>query len=327
MAPLPGGNTVRSEEDVMTMYRTVIAGFEGHALSSDGLALARLLARVTGARLLVARIVTRVSAADGPWVSRERIVRDRAAAEQVLERLRREIAPEQDVEPHVHASTSVPRGLHELADAEHADLIVLGSSHRGRVGRVLTGSIAGRLIEGAPCAVAVAPRGFSERAAALDRIGVAFDGSPESKVALRHAAALAGAAGARLRLIAAVEPLVFPAFVNVPAGDTYVEMIRAHRELLERAVEDAAATLPAGLQPERRVVEGAAVEAICEAVGEDVDLLAVGSRAWGPVRRVLLGSVSARLLRAAPCPVLVTPKGVEAPAAAAAEPAGYAANE
>ena len=163
--------------------RTVIAGYEGHELSSDGLALARLLARVVGARLLLARVVSRIIAADGPWVSREGFVRAHDEAERMLEQLRQEIAPEQEVEARVQVSTSVPRGLHELAEAEHADLIVLGSSHHRTVGRVLMGSIAGRLIEGAPCAVAVAPRGFAARVSTLDRIGVAFDGSPESKIA------------------------------------------------------------------------------------------------------------------------------------------------
>jgi nucleotide-binding universal stress UspA family protein len=304
----------------MTARRTVIAGYEGHELSSDGLALARQLAGVMGARLLLARVVSRIIAADGPWVSREGFVRAQDEAEQMLEQLRQEIAPEQEVEARVQVSTSVPHGLHELAEAEHADLIALGSSHRGTVGRVLMGSIAGRLIEGAPCAVAVAPRGFAGRVTTLDRIGVAYDGSPESKVALRYAAELAEATGATLRLVAAVEPLIFPAFVNVPAGDTYAEIVHARREMMERAVDEAVATLPPGVQAATRVVEGEPVEAIVKAVEYGVDLLAVGSRAYGPVRRVLLGSASTRLLRVAPCPVLVTPRGLEQePGAAGSE--------
>ena len=279
----------------MTKGRTVIAGYEKHALSSDGLALARLLADVMGARLLPARIVTR----------------------------RQDIGTEHEVDVRVHVSTSVPRGLHELAEAERADLIVLGSSHHGTVGRVLAGSIAGRLIEGASCAVAVAPRGFAARVTTLDRIGVAFDGSPESKVALHHAAELAVASGARLRLIAVVDPLVYPAFVNFPAGDTYVQVIRARREMMEQAVDEAVAGLPPGVQAATRVVEGEPVEAICKAVEFGVDLLAVGSRGWGPVRRVLLGSASTRLLRVAPCPVLVTPRGLaEEPADVGSERVG-----
>ena len=104
---------------------------------------------------------------------------------------------------------------------------------------------------------------------------------------------------------------MFPAFVTVPAGDTYAEIIRARREMMERAVDEAVATLPPGVQAATRVVEGEPVEAIRKAVEYGVDLLVVGSRGWGPVRRVLLGSASTRLLRVAPCPVLVTPRGLE----------------
>jgi nucleotide-binding universal stress UspA family protein len=57
------------------------------------------------------------------------------------------------------------------------------------------------------------------------------------------------------------------------------------------------------------------------------DLFVVGSRGYGPHRRVLLGSVSGRLVRNAACPVLVVPRGIEAPlealfpAASEAQPA------
>ncbi len=275
------------------MYRTVIAAHAGDGPSMDGLALARLVAGVSGARLLIAHVA-------GPR---------QAAAERLLEGLGRESAPELQVETRLVECTSVPRALHDLAEAERADLIVLGSSRHGRAGRVLTGSVAQRLIQGAPCAVAVAPRGFSAlNLTYLHRLAVGFDGSPESEVALRQAAAVAGAAGARLRLLAAVEPVVIPAFVNVPAGDAYAQLIRARRELLERQVEAAAASLPPDVPVETRVVEGTAVDAICKEARYGVDLLVVGSRGWGPVRRVLLGSVSSRLLHVAPCPVLVVPR-------------------
>jgi nucleotide-binding universal stress UspA family protein len=52
-------------------------------------------------------------------------------------------------------------------------------------------------------------------------------------------------------------------------------------------------------------------------LSERVDLLVLGSRAWGPVRRIVLGSVSAGLTREAHCPVLVLPRGDGAPASPA----------
>ena len=308
------------------VWHKLIAGYERHERAADGLALAQLLAHATGAQLLLAHVVPRALAADGPWLTRARDARERADAERLLERLRSELATELQVEVRVHPSASVPRGLHDLARDEGADLIVLGSSRHGVIGRVLAGSVAERLIQGAPCAVAVAPRGFAGSRGRLRDVAVAFDGSPQSRIALRAGAALAEAAGARVRLIAAVEPVVFPAFVNVPSGDAYAALVRARRDFLAREAEAAAASLP-GVEAEVRVVDGAVVEAICRELEDGGDLVVVGSRGWGPVRRVLLGSVSARLLHLSPCPVLVVPRGVDAgrpgaePGAGAREPA------
>src|SRR2546422_970988 len=86
------------------------------------------------------------------------------------------------------------------------DAFVLGSTHRGSLGRVFIGSVGQQLLEDAPCAVAVAPRGFEKAAdRQLSSLGVGFDGSPEANVALRHAEALAGTLDASLRAIAAVK--------------------------------------------------------------------------------------------------------------------------
>ena len=50
----------------------------------------------------------------------------------------------------------------------------------------------------------------------------------------------------------------------------------------------------------------------------DLDLLVVGARAYGPVRRLLLGSTSSRLVRTASCPLLVAPRGAHVTADAPA---------
>ena len=79
------------------------------------------------------------------------------------------------------------------------------------------------------------------------------------------------------------------------------------------------AGLPHDVPIETRLMDGTAVEAICKEAKYGVDLLVVGSRGWGPVRRVLLGSVSSRLLHVAPCPVLVVPRGPGVDEATAAQ--------
>jgi hypothetical protein len=63
-------------------------------------------------------------------------------------------------------------------------LIVLGSSHRSALGRVLAGTTAERLLHGAPSPVAVAPHGFRMRAdGAIKTIAVGHDGSDEAEAA------------------------------------------------------------------------------------------------------------------------------------------------
>ena len=91
-----------------------------------------------------------------------------------------------------------PTGSRTWLTEEGADAIVLGSTHRGPLGRVLVGSVAERLLTGAPCGIVVAPRGYGEGdPAGLPRvIAVGFDGSPESRRALAQASELAQACGA-----------------------------------------------------------------------------------------------------------------------------------
>jgi nucleotide-binding universal stress UspA family protein len=82
----------------------------------------------------------------------------------------------------------------------------------------------------------------------------------------------------------------------------------------ELATARAVASLPETVQPESQLVTGPPVR-VLEAEGHgDIDLLVLGSRAFGPLRRVLLGSVSAELMRQAPCPLMVVPRSAEAAA-------------
>jgi nucleotide-binding universal stress UspA family protein len=74
----------------------------------------------------------------------------------------------------------VGRGLHELREVIEADLLVVGSSRRGLLGRVLIGDDTRAALNGAPCAVAIAPTGFASEPAVMRKVGVGYDGSPES---------------------------------------------------------------------------------------------------------------------------------------------------
>ena len=177
---------------------------------------------------------------------------------------------------------------------------------------MLAGTIAERLLHGAPCPVAVAPTGFhADDDHAIDTIAVAYDRSDEAKAALLAATAIAPALGARLRVVEVLDPrwMGTPALM---AGPAYKSAAPEVEQPAREHLDDVVAALPAYMTAEAVVIIGDP-EGELAAETERVDLMIAGSRGYGPHRAVVLGSVSGRLVREASCPVLVVPRGIETP--------------
>jgi nucleotide-binding universal stress UspA family protein len=285
------------------MYSRIVVGYDGRAPAQDALALAGCLARSAEGSLLLAYIATE----QPRWYRTERDYRRalRKEVEDTLDPAFNQLSEGLTARKASIESASPARGLHDLAAEDRATLLVLGSTHRGSVGRILIGSVGELLLMGAPCAVVVAPKGYAERAGALNTIAVGFNGSEESHGALMNAYVLATASGARLRVISVVE-------TNRPFRRQEAHGGEGMGGGLEKEVDDALGKLPANLEIERSVVEGDPVKSLASA-GQEADLLIIGSRGYGPMHHVLLGSVSAKLMRCASCPVLVVPRGARPP--------------
>ena len=202
------------------------------------------------------------------------------------------------------AGTSPARALHELAEHDGAALIVVGSSHVGRARRVMPGSTGERLLHGSPCAVVVVPKHYREsERAAPQRIGCAIDSGDEAAAALRGAVDLAQALGAQLEVIRAFAP-------GVAQVD---DQVIADLELAARThLDESVGALPPALNADRVFVEEDPADVLIRR-SQELDLLVIGSRGYGPLHAVLLGGVSGRVIRAAACPVLVIPRGAEVP--------------
>ena len=183
----------------------IVVGVDRSGRSRDALALARRLARATGARLLLVSVYP-VGARSATI---ERGAYARALAEEAETALDWVAAPLRGARPEARAvpCTSIPRGLQQIAVAEGALAIVAGPSHRGPLGRLVQGSVGERLLRGAPCPIVVATGGCRHDAyAPIARIGVGYVATPEGDEALRAAAGLAARSGAEVRVLSVVEP-------------------------------------------------------------------------------------------------------------------------
>jgi nucleotide-binding universal stress UspA family protein len=210
-------------------------------------------------------------------------------------------------------STSVARGLHELAEEVGAGLVVVGSSRHGKAEQTLLGNVAMALTQASPCAIAVAPSGYRDRSEPISSVIVGYDGSPESKLALERAYELARALSAPVRLVTVAQP---PDVIYGKGGGWHA--LKETIEAEARAeLDKAASSAPDDLAVEPKLVSGDPVEALADEVRTPGSILVVGSRAYGPIRRVLLGSTSRGLANMAPAPLVVYPRGMHAESSAA----------
>ena len=291
-----------------TPKEKVIVGFDGREESTDALALARMLAGIEGAELRVAVVLPHNPLPIEEEVYEQALTRhfDELFA-QARERLNGAECVTERLE-----SPSPAEALNGLAEREGARMIVLGSTHRGMLGRVYPGSVGERLLTGAPCAVAVAPRGYAgQERDGGGIVGVGYDGSDESKLALETAAEIARRLDGTVRLVVAAPPVSASVrrMMGMAGGDPlFAELLR---EETERTLKQGVSSV-SGVNVDSRLKLGDPAQALAEE-GIDLDLLVVGSRGYGPVRRVLLGGVAAELMRNAPCPVMVIPRSSAAP--------------
>lgn len=217
----------------------------------------------------------------------------------------------QVVQVHATGRGSSGRKLHEEATARQAEIVVVGSSHRGDPGHTAAGKVLGRLLRGGSAPVAVAPRGYADEDVGPPRvIGVAFDDSAESHRALEFAGRLARSADAALRVITVYDG-------GLPAHQPEPGVV-TQRAWMQEALHRTVADLPSELRAEPRFLVGAVAHVLAEQSELGVDLMVMGSRGYGPVRSFWLGSVSESLISISPRPLVITPRGLAAAGASRA---------
>jgi nucleotide-binding universal stress UspA family protein len=301
------------------MSRSIVIGFDGSEHGCDALALGRALARTLASRIVV---VIAYTPEEWLWAPGTAEPMSRDERERLVGLAQSTFSDEDRVEFRSVASPSAAGALHVEAERERAQIIVVGASHRGTIGRVLLGTVSRGVLDASPCPVAVAPPGLAaKRETGFASVGVGFDDTPAARDALAVAHSFARRAGAELRLLWAAHlatralPLAFTSYLN----PDYFQQVRAE---VEDRLERAAIPIRADVPVRAEIVPGDTAAALVKE-SERLDLLILGSRGYGPLGSVLLGSVSRSVVEDARCPVLVIPRGVRSldDAAHASDPA------
>jgi nucleotide-binding universal stress UspA family protein len=209
---------------------------------------------------------------------------------------------------HKVAHRSVSGGLLEAVNELAADVLVLGSAADGKLGQVVVGSTADRLLHSSPVPLAISPRGYrGSKAGGLSRITCAYPGTPESLHVVERVAALAERLSVPMRVVtfAVRGRTMYPPEVGLRAEDSILQAWASHaRELLAQLKSDGIVGDDVVLQ----VVTGNGWDQALDAADwQEGELLALGTSPATGIARVFLGSRGSKILRHSPVPVLVLP--------------------
>lgn len=295
------------------MDKTIVAAIAGPGESRQTLALAARAAQTAHLPLVIAGVA--IATDFVPAVP----MAGWAAAPADTNRLHDEVLRDlrgltdglpQDLDVHVDAvvALSVAEGIETLALRHDAAAVVVGATRHAVVTRAFAGDHALSIVNHAPCPVLIAAAGEPASGRAADapiRVGAAWDRSPEADEALHAAARFAASIDAVLHVVHVLElevPAVLP-----PADPQFgAELVATRRKEAEASIRqslgDTAPALEIDIRAGSRYAELTAASKL-------LDVLFVGSRRKGPLRRVAFGSVSGHLAHHSSCPVAVVPRG------------------
>lgn len=219
-----------------------------------------------------------------------------------------ELDPMLEASFHKYAHRSAAGGLLDAVAELHAEVLVLGSASDGRLGQVVVGSTADRLLHSSPVPLAICPRGYrGSKSHGLTRITAAYPGTDETRHVVERVSALAAQLGVPMRVItfAVRGRTMYPPETGIHAEDSLLEGWASQaRTALATLKSDGLVGDDVTLQ----VVTGNGWDQALDAADwQDGDLLAIGTSPQGAIARVFLGSKGTKIIRHSPVPVLVLP--------------------
>lgn len=185
----------------------------------------------------------------------------------------------------------------DLADAENCDVIVMGRRGLGRIERAIVGNVTARVIGHTQRDVLIVPLGAT---LGWEQIILATDGSQYSATAAERALMLAQAYGGQLKVISVVD---VPASHYIYAPEAVADLVKNATGYVNDVKKQAE---NAGVKAETFVAKTVAYEAIIDLAKErNGNMIVMGSHGRTGLKRLLMGSVTEKVISHAPYPVLV----------------------
>lgn len=296
---------------------TIVIGFDGGQSGLDAVAFGMRWCRSTGDSAVVAGVYpsempSALAQAYGAY-DRDWNAFEREEVQILLDEAKPHVSPDVSTTFEPVASTSSANGLATLAKRTGAGLVVLGSHRHTQERHTLPGSTGERILHGSPWPVAIVPRRYHDTVVdePFRTVTVAYIDTPDGHEALTWAAGLAERTGAELRAVTVIDK---PSDRYLrKAEETASEFAAKAGESSLKTAQAAVGALPHSIRRTVMVLAGPVVDVLAtlglERPDLATDVLVVGSRGYGPVRRTLLGGVSHHLVLHTRVPLIVVPRG------------------
>ncbi len=285
----------------MINYAKILVGVDGSEEGFNALRNALSLAKKINAEVMVLYVLpigSEVSSALSLFIGMKDLFKK--GGEKVLKEAQA-IAEEEGVQVKVRLEEGEPYSkLVDILYAEDMDLLVVGKSGKGGVARALLGSTASRVIGSSPVDVLVVPKNTT-----LDfrKILVPVDGSVYSEKAALKSLELATFFKSEVILLSVIE-ILFELYETTSEIIKLVEHYKIETEEFMRKLKNY--FKEEGIKVKTLIEEGIVEEKILEACEkEGVNFIIMGSHGKRGLKRLLMGSVTEKVLTLGSLPVLV----------------------
>jgi nucleotide-binding universal stress UspA family protein len=282
-------------------WKPIVAGVDGSAESARAAAFAADLAQAAGTSCQLVHVTrdewSALAIAEMPGRAQEFRKTLMAQARERLQHTLWGIVPPDAIQKMMVLPGRTPDALKQVATECDAGLVVLGGKHHAAVARWFAGSTGLDVVRTTDVPVLV----VGDRTGPIRRVLAAVDLSAAARPTIEAAERVAELLGAELRVLCAIEPL--PIIPEAPNFD-----LANHYAVTEDQIAQEVWPLLQASKAEKVIRYGTAVETLLQEVADwDADLVVVGSHGKGWVDRLLVGSVTERLLNRLPTSLLVVP--------------------